>query len=284
MATSQPLSMFSRNNIQHKFVSLEPVCGNRLDTYSQSVQDMINAAISSGQNSVYLGDKCFNATIHFKENGNMCQTTPGIMGNGSRYTRYLKQPGYRDVIKMPVNENHLSVYRNNNNEWRYYNQDIELSLRTQTQNARCVDNSSTTPSWQWCQYSRDDSNDAKWYNYGEEHNAQIEEAFNINGRTEVTIIVGIIPYTIKFDSIHKAFAIQENTAHNKSRLVRRAFLNQEEILNGTEGVCAICFDDFSASTIPTSSPFNCTHNFHCACIQLVLDTHNSCPICRAEIE
>ena len=274
------LSMFPRNNFKYKIVSLEPISGDRVDVYSQSVQDMINTALISGQKSIYLGELCFNATVYFTEENKWYQTTPRIFGTGTRHESILKEPGFREVIKIPVDQEELRVWRNQSGQWKYYIDN--MSLVTEIKNVKCVDNSSTTPVWQWCQYLQNEQHDAKWYNYSNEHNIQLEEAFT-QKNTEVTIIVGIISYTIKFDENHRSFAIQENSAYNKARLVRRAFLNQDEIENiTTEGVCVICFDNINNSSIPISSPFLCTHSFHGTCIQFVLDNDKPCPTCRAE--
>jgi len=47
--------------------------------------------------------------------------------------------------------------------------------------------------------------------------------------------------------------------------------------------CSICMSEFNVDTIVKKLP-PCNHTFHCDCIDAWLRLHNSCPVCRTEVQ
>lgn len=47
--------------------------------------------------------------------------------------------------------------------------------------------------------------------------------------------------------------------------------------------CSICMGEFQVGTIVKKLP-PCNHTFHCDCIDSWLRLHNTCPICRSEVQ
>lgn len=56
----------------------------------------------------------------------------------------------------------------------------------------------------------------------------------------------------------------------------------EEDDSGNEENCAICKNSFVKNNIIRKIN-NCSHKFHCECIDKWFTTHNNCPICRATL-
>uniref|UniRef100_A0A1A9W0L2 RING-type domain-containing protein n=1 Tax=Glossina brevipalpis TaxID=37001 RepID=A0A1A9W0L2_9MUSC len=54
-----------------------------------------------------------------------------------------------------------------------------------------------------------------------------------------------------------------------------------ETSNGDQLSCAICIDDLLSKEIIRTLP--CNHRFHVKCIDKWLQSHNTCPMCRAHV-
>lgn len=51
--------------------------------------------------------------------------------------------------------------------------------------------------------------------------------------------------------------------------------------DGGSGTCAVCLGDFEEGDELRTMPL-CMHSFHVPCIDMWLNSHSSCPICRAD--
>ncbi|TKY58462.1 RING-H2 finger protein ATL16 [Spatholobus suberectus] len=58
--------------------------------------------------------------------------------------------------------------------------------------------------------------------------------------------------------------------------------NNDDVTEGEEdGTCAVCLGDFEEGEELRTLP-ECMHSFHVPCIDMWLNSHSSCPVCRAD--
>lgn len=69
--------------------------------------------------------------------------------------------------------------------------------------------------------------------------------------------------------------------HSRTQLIPAYKYQKGMGLVGDDGTCAICLSEFEEGEELRSLP-ECMHTYHVACIDMWLDSHSSCPICRAD--
>ncbi|KAK2373656.1 RING/U-box superfamily protein [Trifolium repens] len=73
-------------------------------------------------------------------------------------------------------------------------------------------------------------------------------------------------------SISVADSIPTHKYHKRSKV--------DVVSDDEGGTCAVCLGDFEEGEELKTMP-ECLHSFHVPCIDLWLNSHSSCPICRA---
>lgn len=116
------------------WISIDPVrC--KIDPYPYAIAQRIEKKYNDNKGYInelspcVLGSDFFNATIHFNLNGKISQTTPGFDFGRSGF----KQPGYRSVQRLIINENQTTItvfIKKFKREWRLANsqEDSECSI------------------------------------------------------------------------------------------------------------------------------------------------------------
>lgn len=260
------------------FVSINPVTGE-VDTYGSDAQSLLSRLVPGA--AVFLGERCFNATVKMNPDGSYHQTTPAIFGERG------KPAGARDVVNVHDGLTTITVYKSGR---RWGARAIHPS-ESKVKNVMPVERHVVT--WQWCtELSLGRAQERHWIPYTDETVSRLEEQWTSGADTfDVSINVGIRGYVIHVDRAN-AFWVQNDASHQKSRWVRRiheressAQRRRELMLQDVpQDVCCLCFDEFSESVHMPRHKTSCGHVFHAACLQPVLDRADArCPLCRCSI-
>ncbi|KAF6163582.1 hypothetical protein GIB67_022147 [Kingdonia uniflora] len=57
--------------------------------------------------------------------------------------------------------------------------------------------------------------------------------------------------------------------------------DKEKGLIGEDGICTVCLSEFVEGEVLRTLP-ECVHSFHVPCIDMWLNSHTSCPLCRTD--
>lgn len=255
------------NNTEIVWLSVDPV-RRKVDFYPKPIAERIEKSFNEQSDDIIrgvpktctLGQDFFNATVHFKNDGNYYQTTPGFsMGRAG-----FKQPGYRSVRRVPVPDNNIiKVYTKLiHGELRITNSIIDsekdfsekvpneciiksnlmtspvkiLAWKPENLDAKNCDLETNVVIWQWCKGVREKQGDLMklsddwWEPYLYEQNLQIEDAFSNNKTsTTITLPVNNTERQIKFIE-NSVFAKQKDVINHKERLVRRKIVTIQELI------------------------------------------------------
>jgi hypothetical protein len=293
--------------LSHIFYSYDPV-RNQIDLYSFDICRDILESVHRGKHSLFLGDRCFNATVYFKDSifGPMYQTTPIIPGRKPAGHRYV----FAQTLDGTISEIILYTSKSNGEWYMKHRQPsrldcIELDTDTRltkitkiipdhyySKNEAAAD---TLPVWQWCfkvpetcHYSTIyHSAEEDWKEYPRDINSSIEELYQDNAKTEISIEVGIRKFMITIPP-NSIFGKQYDPIYKKTRIIRRKMIHDikaEGIWNAmgaeTDETCAICLDPMRETDQLIRIP--CGHRFHGCCIQHLADVGDRCAYCRTEV-
>lgn len=255
------------NNTEVVWISVDPV-RRKVDFYPKPIAERIEKSFNEQSDNIVrgipiscvLGQDFFNATVHFKNDGNYYQTTPGFsMGRAG-----FKQPGFRSVRRVPVPDNKIiKIYTKQiHGELRITNTEIDsekdfsekvpneciiksnltaspvkiLAWKPENLGANNCDLETNVVIWQWCKGVREKQGDLMklyddwWEPYLYEQNLQIEDAFS-NNRTSTTIVLPIDNTVRNIEFTHNtAFAKQKDVVNNKERLIRRKIVTIQELI------------------------------------------------------
>jgi len=254
-----------------EWYSIDPYVG-RILWFQES--NKIEDAFEKGEISIFLDNLA--RTIHF--NGPHLYQTTAAIGN--------KNNGYRSVIRGIPGEKIIIYYWSPFKRWYAEKPDFYVI------SSLCLALPNPPPNlpqlWQWCDCSGSNvfpRAEKHWNNYSNVDSEEIEKGYQNN--SEVIIGVGLSTY--KIHSFQGTYAIQENTATNIKRSVRRGCMESSPIVLTPEQQdekCALCYDDFAETLSIPIRKLNCGHSYHWTCIARYLENelHNPlCPICRAAI-
>lgn len=94
-------------------------------------------------------------------------------------------------------------------------------------------------------------------------------------------------YSAEYETMFGQFTENESSLVGGSpaseaviRNLPKLALTQEDV-DGKDGLCPVCKDEFSAGNIATQLP--CSHKYHTNCILTWLHVKNTCPVCRHEL-
>ncbi len=258
------------------FIHLDPISGV-VEPYSSDIQEILKE--QSTPSDIYLGSKCFNATVHLRENGAHYQTTPEISG-----PRGGKPGGYREVRQVTARLLSTNNKIQTSEGWRFSTRGgspIELV-------ALPINNRVAT--WQWCALPNFSPDMEDWICYESDVNDNLERAWTIEGNDnfELVIPVGITSKRIIVDRSHAFFRQQDTEISTNQRWVRRILMEEtwvsrirdSSMHNCPDDVCAICICTYTETPMISRRTLPCKHTFHCACLAPIRDKR--CPLCRAQ--
>lgn len=288
------------------WVSIDPVrC--KIDVYSKINALSIEKAfletshLMSGEK--YLGENCFNATVHFKCFGSdSCyQTTPGI--NMGRLG--FKQPGYRSVKRIILTEDqeNIEVFSKKiHGEWRsaFSESDAEIKFHEKIMKECVIDSSinneisnitywkpqdiiigdldTNVVIWEWCRGISEKHgdifrlDDEWWVPYLYDQNKIIETQFN-NGVKSTTIILPnetderIIQFT-KNNNI--GYQIKNENNRKLVRSIRRRIITIQELKDKLDKINKQPLDPETLSKLLESDKFEIPHEFCCPISQMIM--------------
>ena len=263
-----------------KWASIEPKSGV-VQIYPPDCQTMLDQLLS-GSESVYLGDRCFNATVLRRDIGQYEQRTPAI-----RVGRGLSKPaGRRSVLRIHDTQTEVRCsYRRDG--WHLPVQDDLLTKMAVVIGV----GEDMVGVWQWCtELDLQRATEGQWMCYSEDICTQLESQWTHGASFELAVSIGIRNMHICVSRNGHAFYEQVDREHNKRRWVRRTYiprsqLNELRSQNGQDipdDVCAICTETFTPD-LPITR-LGCSHAFHSVCWQLILDRGSPrCCLCRADV-
>ena len=252
--------------------------------YTGACQSVIETAFIAHRPSVFLGEACWYATVHFDYSpvGQHYQTTPGFAGRAG------KPGGYRDVhrIVRPMSP-------------RIVRDTAEAEVEAEAPEAvegdrgggvpvppRTSNTATTTPPrwiWEWCTDPHSYAASAQWREYPPRIQRLLE---NTTPSACVQFEVGARRFSIE-RKVGTCFTQQVDVVHGKYRPVRRRLLAETERLPSDspppphlpdDVECSLCLNDAEAGL---SKVFACGHRFHPVCVQIILDDDDPrCPNCR----
>ena len=292
--------------LSHIFYSYDHV-RNQIDLYSFDICKDILESIHTGKKSLFLGDRCFNATVYFEDGifGHKFQTTPAI---------YNKPSGHRFVFVAVLDHSISDIIlytKQHHGNWHMMHKQpsrcdcIELDTDKRltkiiktipdhyySKNEAAAD---TIPVWQWCLRVPETCNyctifnsaEEDWKEYPRDLNTRIEELYQDNSKTEIAIEVGIRKFMITIPP-NTIFGKQYDPIYKKTRIIRRKMIHDKKVEGiwnsmeeDTDEVCAICLDPMRDTDQIIRVP--CGHRFHGCCIQHLADTGERCAYCRTEV-
>ena len=293
------------NNTEVVWLSVDPV-RRKVDFYPKPIAERIEKSFNEQSGKIIsgipitcvLGQDFFNATVHFKNDGNYYQTTPGFsMGRAG-----FKQPGYRSVRRMPVPDNKtIEVFTKQiHSELRITNTEIDsektfnekvpdeciiksnlivnpvkiLAWKPENLDANNCDLETNVVIWQWCKGVREKQGDLMklsddwWEPYLYEQNLQIEDAFS-NNKTSTTIVLPINNTERKIQFIENSvFAKQKDVINHKERLVRRKIVTIQELIELISNINKKPIDVTILQTLISSDEI--PHQFFCCISQDIM--------------
>ncbi|PNX81748.1 RING-H2 finger protein ATL52-like [Trifolium pratense] len=90
--------------------------------------------------------------------------------------------------------------------------------------------------------------------------------------------------TIQNSPRHGAARLDESTSISVADLIPTHKYHKrgkvDQVSDDEGGTCAVCLGDFEEGEELKTMP-ECLHSFHVPCIDMWLNSHSSCPICRA---
>ena len=112
------------------WISIDPI-RRKIDPYPKTISQRLEKEYNKRElfttTDCVLGNDFFNATIHFHYDGTIYQTTPGLnLGRAG-----FKQPGYRSVKRIVVdeNQNNITVYSKQvHREWRLAYSEVDAEI------------------------------------------------------------------------------------------------------------------------------------------------------------
>lgn len=267
----------------------------------------IEAAFDAGLGSIFLSE-CFNATVHFRRDGEPCyQTTPAVGPKPAGYRSVLRaMPGQRVWLHWWAS---AAMFRldcpTTNQPLQGIDVVIPSELPAQGEPAR--------PVWQWCDVAGANASgalEANWHAYSDEDSATIEAAWGAR-RAQLDLCIGLTEYRI--GRFNGSYAMQHNTRTGTERMIRRATtatvaanaahmrplggevgaaaaraaLEAETAARVRGEVCALCTESFDAHPEWPIRRTPCGHFFHATCLQHVFTSadlsQRKCPMCRAPL-
>ena len=251
--------------------SVSPYDGS-IVPYPPFVNDLLNAAKHSGRQTVHI-PTFFNATIHLASEPAL-QTTPEIRG------RMGKPAGLRQVIcKNPGAVVHVDF---KNGRWDLSERDIPSSVERMVPTAM---DTGETWIWEWCEsLSLAHASERSWHSYATEVQDALEAKWNAShDNFEHAVTIGLREYVIDVVRTNPFFR-QKDENMQKVRWVRRRFgrpAAHSPTLTEDSDSCALCCETYGDTRhMPCIRLSSCTHIFHAACLQPLLDRHQPCPLCR----
>lgn len=286
------------NNTEVVWLSVDPV-RRKVDFYPKPIAERIEKSFNEQSGNIIrgipitcvLGQDFFNATVHFKNDGNYYQTTPGFSLGRAGY----KQPGYRSVRRIPVPDNKtIQVFTKQiHGELRITNTEIDsektfnekvhdeciikgdfivnlhkiTAWKPENLDPKDSDLEKNVVIWQWCRGVQEKQGDLMklsddwWEPYLYEQNLEIENAFS-NNKTSTTIILPINNTERKIQFIENSiFAKQKDVVNNNQRLIRRKIVTIQELI---ELIYNINKKSVDVSLLPTLvSSDEIPHEFFC---------------------
>lgn len=258
------------------FIHLDPTSGV-VEPYTSDIQEILKQ--KSIPSEIHLGSKCFNATIHLRENGAHYQTTPAIRG-----PRGGKPRGYREVRQVTacfLSTNHKIQTPQG---WRFSTTGGGIPIESVTLSTNKV------ALWQWCTLPNFSPDTEDWVCYESAVSDSLEKAWTTEGADnfELVIPVGITNKRIIVNRSHAFFRQQDTEITKNQRWVRRILMEEtlvsrmrtEAMHNCPDDVCAICICTYTQTPMIPRTTLPCNHTFHSACLAPIIDKR--CPMCRAE--
>lgn len=246
------------------FVHLDPISGV-VEPYSNDIQEQLK--MQCIPSDVNLGSKCFNATIHLRENGKHYQTTPGLSG--------AKQPGYRQVRRVTARLISKLFKTRTEEGWRFCT-DTDTHKEAIALNVP----NNRVAAWQWCSIAHISPHAQHWLSYESGVNEALEEAWTTDPNENFHLIAQVNNRRTRIIIDHaNAFFVQEDIATGKQNWVRRILVEIPEIQQHPNDTCAICICNFSETALLPHRTLPCNHTFHCECLTPMVD--KKCPMCRA---
>jgi len=293
------------NNTEVVWLSVDPV-HRKVDFYPKPIAEKIEKSFNENSDDISkkipiickLGHDFFNATVHFKNDGNYYQTTPGLSMGRSGF----KQPGYRSVRRIVVPDNkiiqvftkqihgELRITNTKNDSEKDFIEKVPneyiiksnlivspvkiLAWKPENLDAKNYDLETNVVIWQWCKGISQKQGDLMklsdnwWEPYLYEQNIQIENAFS-NNRKNTTIILPINNTERQIQFIENSvFAKQKDVINNKQRLVRRKIVTIQELI---ELIYNINKKPVDVSLLPTLiSSDEIPHEFFCCISQDIM--------------
>jgi hypothetical protein len=254
------------------FVHLNPITGV-LEPYAEEVQARLRASAVPNAR-VFLGNLCFQATVHLRADGNHFQTTPSFYNSRGGY----KPHGYREV--RLVGDDTAQLYITNTSDgWRFTSD----PRKGRAVHANWVRD--RVPTWQWCKTHSLSMRDADWLPYAAEVSARLEvererALAERRNQFELALDVGVARKVVEVD-LDNMFFVQRDVRTCARRWVRRVHAKSapETDPEAPDDVCAICLASFAETPALPRTTLRCTHTFHAACLAPCTDTR--CPLCRA---
>jgi hypothetical protein len=284
------------------WISIDPI-RRKIDPYPKFISQKLEKEYNNRDlftiTSYALGNDFFNATIHFHYDGTIYQTTPGLsLGRAG-----FKQPGYRSVKRIIVNENQnkVTVYSKKvHDEWRLARSedDSEYTFNDPILKENFVNNEETIIDysidywkshdlqstnltknviiWEWCRGTTENngnlmllSND--WWNpYLFYQNQKIETSF-ANKEKETTIILPNESSERNIQFIpNNGYGIQLRYESNiqYSRLIRRRVITIGELQEKIKNINKLPLDPLVLETILDSDQI--PNEFYCSISQSIM--------------
>ena len=259
--------------------------------YTDACQSVIETAFIAHRPSVFLGEACWYATVHFDYSpvGQHYQTTPGFAGRAGkprgyrgvyRIVRPISPRIARDTAEAEVEAEAPEVVKGNRG-----GADAGGGGGVPVPPPLTANNTAmtTTPRWiwEWCTDPHSYAASAQWREYPPRIQRLLE---NTTPPASVQFEVGARRFSIE-RKVGTCFTQQVDLVHGKYRPVRRRLLAETERLSDSppphlpdDVECSLCLNDAEAGL---SKVFACGHRFHPVCVQIILDDDDPlCPNCR----
>jgi hypothetical protein len=261
------------------FVSLDPTEGH-IDVYSPQVQQLL---ATQKADRVFLGDLCFQATVHFDPNGKHFQTTPGTEATVR---------GHRQVREVADSTTRQCLYKKHcHGIWMFCDATADGAQEAVVPPMP----QKMVPVWQWCDQSVPSRKQCHWFCFAPEIERLLVEAW---GQSDVPQTVDQTNHPEEFDiqiisgvkktiHINRSQMFHRMTELGKTKWVRRTFMEANEAEHyriaftsppaPKNDCCPICLEDFTDGN--NTVTLHCQHAFHLQCLQSL--RNSECPLCRS---